>query len=266
MMRSAFCFPPTKFANIARLVWEAPRKDPVSINVFLCRRGIFLPAFLHVTQKCVVIELFVARSTQRVRRAFRDERGIDFVAASYVRGVEDVITRRYVESHTLLSPSEIPSLSKPSSSLSYSRVDQGGVCRGLRHRCSSPIPQGVAGSTRHSQASGPKNRRPRRSGPGKIMHPDQRHNSPDTRHPGNPWELRRSFSRNRRFRKSFGSICGIEDVIPIGREFDSRIRDTYLFVSTAGADGSAALKRFEAFLDTQLIRDERNLRHLSYQP
>jgi hypothetical protein len=60
--------------------------------------------------------------------------------------------------------------------------------------------------------------------------------------------------------------AGIEDVIPIGREFDSRIRDTYLFVSTAGADGSAALKRFEAFLDTQLIRDERNLRHLSYQP
>jgi hypothetical protein len=74
MMRSAFCFPPTKFADIARLV---PRKDPVSINVFLCRRGIFLPAFLHVTQKCVVIELFVARSTQRVRRAFRDERCID---------------------------------------------------------------------------------------------------------------------------------------------------------------------------------------------
>jgi hypothetical protein len=66
-----------KFPNIARLVWEAPRKDPVSINVFLCRRGIFLAAFLHVTQKCVVIELFVARSTQRVRRAFRDERCID---------------------------------------------------------------------------------------------------------------------------------------------------------------------------------------------
>jgi hypothetical protein len=68
------------------------------------------------------------------------------------------------------------------------------------------------------------------------------------------------------FEKVSVRTCGIEDVIPIGREFDSQLRDTYLFVSTAGADGSPALKRFEAFLDTQLIRDERNRRHLSHQP
>ncbi|HLH93946.1 MAG TPA: hypothetical protein VKW08_02400 [Xanthobacteraceae bacterium] len=88
-------------------------------------RGIFHPAFLRAMEKCIVIELFVARSMQKIEKIFSEGK-IDFVTACLVRGIEDILIRRYVPLHILAEWSvsakgTIPRLSEEGA-LPYSRL------------------------------------------------------------------------------------------------------------------------------------------------
>jgi hypothetical protein len=83
---------------------------------FPLKRGVFHPALLGALVKYIVIELFVARSSQKIEKAFED-RKIRHVSASHVRGIEDVLIKKYVEQHTWVKRT-IPGLSVPHAYLS----------------------------------------------------------------------------------------------------------------------------------------------------
>jgi hypothetical protein len=251
---------PVKHWDCYRLVPDPYHLEPLRRKqdiVVPQRRGILHPAFLAFMQKYIVIELFVGRSTQKIREAFQDRRGIDFVTASYVRGVEDVLIRRYVESHTLLELNayEIPSLSDSQSSLPYSRLTKDEFAEAFDFDQDAPHLRMLIDPRDIRKFRGEKMTRLRDE-----KWADQLKKISDTIRPALDIkeiialanEMRAEQKIPDRFRHAF---CGVENVVPVGREFNRHMRETYLFVAIEASE--EARKRFGKFLDDELMADTR---------
>jgi len=221
------------------------------------RRGILHPAFLAFLQKYIVIELFVGRSTQRIREVFQDRRGIDYVTATYVRGVEDVLIRRYIESYTLLElgADEIPSLSDSRSSLPYSRLTKEEFAEAFDQDAKAPHLRMLIDPRDIRKFRGEKVARLSND-----KWSEQLKKISETIRPSRDIkeivEIANQMGADEeipaRFRYAF---CGVENVVPIGREFDRHMRETYLFIATESSED--AFRRFGKFLDDHLMTDVR---------
>lgn len=219
------------------------------------KRGIFHPALLKVLEKFIVIELFVARSTQRVQDAFASGR-IKYVTASHVRGVEDILIRRYIES-TLApeNPGKVPSISQPHD-VPYVKLQPDEFSQAFDVEKQASFLRVLIE---------PQSIRKLRGQPIKEL--DEFGwirlcaEISDSIHPHRDRaeivKLASELPEDGKIPPKFKSVfsLGVEDVIPIGRE--SGIRETYLFLSCETLEGNPAPNRFNNFFNDHLARDNR---------
>ena len=215
-------------------------------------RGIFHPAFLAAMQKYIVIELFVARSTQRIEKAFKDGK-IDFVSASHVRGIEDVVVRRYIEGHTV-KPGTIPSLSQPYP-LPYSRLTPEDFADAFDVAPQAPSLKILIDPTEIRKFRGV---RVEEVSEKKWI--DLCEEITVATHGRDALkeiiDIATMLPPGGSIPKKYQSVfsLGVENVPPVGR--DSQIRETYLLISTESAD-ETSVNLFRDFLNANLMDDVR---------
>ncbi len=219
-------------------------------------RCIFHPAFLAAMQKYIVFEFFVARSTQKIEKAFTDGK-IDFVTAGHVRGIEDIVIRRYVEGHSLTGgrPGTIPSLSK-APSLPYSRLLTDEFDEAFDTDPQAPFLRLLIDPREIRKFRGARvDELSERQWIGLLnditVAAHGREALEEIIRLATDIPLGESIPE--KFRSVFS--LGTEYVLPFGR--NSQIRDTYLLISVENADGSPSKTRFRDFLNANLMDDAR---------
>jgi hypothetical protein len=217
-------------------------------------RKIFHPALLSVLEKFIVIELFVARSTQKVQDAFDLER-IKYVTASHVRGVEDILIRRYIEStFAPANPGKVPSIAEPHD-VPYVKLGPDDFKQAFDFEKQTSFLRALIE---------PKSIRKFRGVPVKELDASawQRLCTEilETIHPHRDREeiirLASECPEDGKIPAKFETVfkLGTEYIVPTGRE--SGARETYLFLACETLDGSPAPNRFLTFANEHLAGDD----------
>jgi hypothetical protein len=233
---------------------RAPHRDQTPQEKNIVRtRGIFHPALLAILQKCIVIEFFVARSIRSVQEAFDNAR-IKYVTANQVRGVEDILIRRYIES-SLVHAGEVPSISRPYD-VPYVKLRPEEFAAAFDIHPQAPYlrilikPEQIKKFRGVAVKELDSNAWVKLCGElSEMIHPN--------RDLGEIIKLASELPEGGTIPEKFKSVfsLGIEKVVPIGRE--SGIRETYLFLSCENQDGNPATTRFKSFARERLAEDDR---------
>jgi hypothetical protein len=214
------------------------------------RRGIFHPALLVALQKYIVLEMFVARSTLEVNRAFL-EGAIRHVNASHVRGIEDVLIKKYVADGTLIG-TRIPGLSVPHSYLSAegfrAAFEEGELIPHLKVLLE---PRGTL--------------KFRGKGIPPLNDDDWKKLCKSiSRTAGRFGAIDEIISLAKRIPQDGGIdekyrdiFIGIEPITPVGTESANPVRESYLLISTKTAAGASSRERFRDYIRDRLIDDVR---------
>jgi hypothetical protein len=232
--------------------WSAMRFDRSAIPASLVtvtrpstlprRRGIFHPALLESQLTQLVIELYVVRSVQRVDRAF-ELRHIRNVTASHVRGVEDVLIRRYVERYA--SGSDLPDLDIPYSYLSSDELDRALESASLKILVQ---PRDILKwrGVEINQADWDR-----------VY--QQITEAIDSSDLNEIIRVATGLEDGEKVPERLESVfcLGVEDVIPIGKAYGNQLRETCILVSTATKDGREATPQFRIYIRNFLMQDYR---------
>jgi len=212
------------------------------------RRGIFHPALLEALQKHVVFEMFVARSAPEINQAFR-EGAIRHVNASHVRGIEDVLIKKYVADGAMFG-TKIPGLSVPHCYLSKERYksafEEGPHVPHLKVLLN---PRGTLkfrgkGIPQLSDPEWEKLCVSISRTTGRVGTIDQ------------IVSLAKNWPADGRIDEKYRDIfIDVEDVVAMGKE--SQIRESYLLISTKTPAGISSRERFRDYIRDSLIGDHR---------
>jgi hypothetical protein len=215
------------------------------------KRRIFHPAFLAALRKDMLIEFYVAKSIQEVERAF-DSNKIRHVTASHVRGIEDIVIRRYIDKRT--TEGGIPEkLSLPFCYLTDKDFDR-------------------AFDTSSNASSlkiliDPKHIMKIRGVAVPPQSPEEWKATSEEILAAIDYGLEekealafaKGIPSSTNIPKKFEPIfsLGTEEIVPIGKDHKNGIREVYVLVSSEGHEGSAATRPFMIYINDHLMKDKK---------
>ncbi len=215
------------------------------------RRGIFHPAFLEAVQRDIVVEFIVAKSTQRVEQAFASGK-IKHVTASHVRGIQDIMVRRYVERH--MTKGSIPEkLTLPFCTLRDSEFDAA-----FDISPSSPALKLLIEPKNILKIRGAAVPRLSSAEWGAVHKNILEALDYGTRN-REACEIAKGLPDGESIPKLFEPVfsLGYEQIIPIGKVFRNEIREEYVLVSSEDKLGNAATASLEIYINEHLIMDSK---------